>query len=183
MMIQIISYENEKLARCMNGIAVSHFTKPQSLDEFDVNVVDLRYANLWVHSGNSATTINRIIGEIKGVNTNIRQAHISQLEVHYRNRLDKLQEEGTKKTVKALLIINPLRNTPPKDREPSHKDPILLAERNNSLIIETITLLKVYELFVVGKLESKECKNMFSSEVGLLTEDVLKKYITGMDET
>ncbi|MCL2225297.1 MAG: hypothetical protein FWB96_10070 [Defluviitaleaceae bacterium] len=118
------------------------------------------------------------VGEVKGVKTNIRQEYVSQLDVHYRRRLDKLQDENISKTVKALLIINTLRNRPPSEREPSHSDPVLLAEQNKSLVIETVTLLKIYEFFVADNISTEKCKEMFQLEIGLLTEDVVRKYLS-----
>ena len=55
---------------------------------------------------------------------------------------------------------------------------IKLAERNGSLIIETSTLLKLFELFLQKRLSSKECQELFSMKKGLLTiEDVEKETV------
>ena len=116
------------------------------------------------------------IGEIKGISSNIRSEHISQLEVHYRKRLDELQEKKITKKIKALLIINPLRRIPINDREAVHENQIKLAERNESLIITTKSLLNIYEFFVSDKSISKKCIEMFKNEIGLLTDDMIHKY-------
>ena len=116
------------------------------------------------------------IGEIKGITSNVRNGNISQLDVHYQNRVDKLEDEKIEKEVKALLIINPLKTTPINDREPVNKDQIELAERNKSLIITTKSLLNIYELFISEKLITNKCIEMFKNEIGLLTDEIIEKY-------
>ncbi|MCL2604801.1 MAG: hypothetical protein FWD90_10010 [Defluviitaleaceae bacterium] len=117
------------------------------------------------------------IGEIKGVSSNIKNEHISQLDVHYQSRLDVLKDINTIKKVKAILIINPLRTTPINERKPVHNDQIILAKRNGSLIIETKILLKIFELFSYNKISSSECIELFNNEIGLLTHDIIEKYV------
>ena len=50
------------------------------------------------------------IGEIKGITSNVKSEHVSQLDVHFQGYQDKLQENNCVENVKALLIINPFRN-------------------------------------------------------------------------
>ena len=107
------------------------------------------------------------IGEIKGVSTNVKSEHISQLDVHYQSYLDKLAEESITENVKALLIINPFKNKPLNERDEIHENQIKLAKRNESLIITTETLLKVYEEFLSGKKTQLEIMNSFRSQKGL----------------
>lgn len=76
------------------------------------------------------------IGEIKGVTSNIKNEHISQVDLHYQSYLDKLNEEGKAESVNQILIINPFRNKPLDEREPVNEQQIKLAERNGCLIIE-----------------------------------------------
>jgi len=117
------------------------------------------------------------IGEIKGVTSNITSAHVSQLEVHYQNRLDELGEEKANKTVKALLIMNPFRTKPINERDPVNENQINLALRNKSLIIETKILLDIYEKFTSGELSPDKCKEMFRDEEGLLKLEIISKYL------
>ena len=119
------------------------------------------------------------IGEIKGITSNVKNEHISQLDVHYQKRLDELTDETTEKQVKALLIINPFRTTPINDRAEVHDNQIKLAERNNSLIIITKSLLNIYELFSSDKLFTNKCIEMFKNEIGLLTDEMIHKYCEG----
>lgn len=110
------------------------------------------------------------IGEIKGVTSNVRSEHISQLDVHYQNYLDKLQEEDSdkKEFVKSILIINHQRNKNIDLREPIHENQIALAHRNESLIIESSTLLDIFEKFKNQEISTDEIKEIFQSQSGLL---------------
>ncbi|WP_300453505.1 hypothetical protein [Fusobacterium sp.] len=115
------------------------------------------------------------IGEIKGVNGSVKSANISQLDVHYNGYLDKLQEENKNENVKALLIINPNRSRPIKEREKIHQNQLDLAIRNGSLIIQTYDLLKIFEAFKQNKISSEDIENIFSDKIGILNfEEVLK---------
>lgn len=109
------------------------------------------------------------IGEIKGVTSNVKYEHISQVELHYRGYLDRLAETGTAENVKQLLIMNPFRTKVLDKREPIHTAQIDLAVRNGCLIIETSTLLRVYEKFCNGEVMSQKCIDVLASKTGLLS--------------
>ncbi len=109
------------------------------------------------------------IGEIKGVTSNVKYEHITQLELHYREYLDKLYETGDKENVKQLLVINPFRTKPIEQREPVCTAQIDLAKRNECLIIETNTLLRIYEKFCANYLTSQQCQTIFANRTGLLS--------------
>lgn len=111
-----------------------------------------------------------LIGEIKGVTSNIKNEHISQVDVHYQGYMDKLAEEGISENVYQVLIMNPFRNKPLSEREPVHDTQIKLAERNGCLVIETITLLKLYEKFAAGDIDVPNCEKLFVEKTGLLKE-------------
>lgn len=111
------------------------------------------------------------IGEIKGVSSNVKSEHVSQVDTHYHGYMDKLHEEGLVENVKELLIINPLRTKSLENREPVHEIQIKLAERNNALIIETKTLLDIFESFQKGELTSEAIKNAFKQNSGILRLD------------
>lgn len=81
--------------------------------------------------------------EIKGINSSVKSENISQLDVHYQGYIDENTEVDSDK-VRAILIINHQRNKPIESREPVHTRQIELAKRNRSLIVETITLLKLF---------------------------------------
>ncbi len=108
------------------------------------------------------------IGEIKGVSTNVKSEHISQLDVHYQNYLDKISESISTKTKKSLLIICHQRNKELLQREQIHEKQIQLAKRNESLIIETKSLLEIFEAFLLKKITTNEIINLFHDNSGLL---------------
>lgn len=107
------------------------------------------------------------IGEIKGVTPNVKNANVSQLDVHVQEYLD--NHEDTNDNIVALLIINHQRNKALSERETVHNDPIRIAERNGSLIIETITLLKLFEKYLCGEKTREECIKILIDNVGLLS--------------
>lgn len=82
--------------------------------------------------------------------------------------LDKLQEESKNESMKVLLIINPNRSRPIKEREQIHQNQLNLAIRTGSLIIQTYDLLKIFEAFKQNKINSEEIENIFIKNVGLL---------------
>lgn len=108
------------------------------------------------------------IGEIKGVTSNVKYEHISQVELHYRGYLDRLAESGISENVKQLLIMNPFRTKALDKRDPVHISQIELAIRNGCLIIETNTLLRLYEKFCNDEVTTQKCIAVLSSRTGLL---------------
>lgn len=108
------------------------------------------------------------IGEIKGVTSNVKYEHISQVELHYRGYLDRLAESGVSENVKQLLIMNPFRTKALDKRDPVHISQVDLAIRNGCLIIETNTLLRLYEKFCNGEVTVQRCIDVLSSKTGLL---------------
>lgn len=113
------------------------------------------------------------IGEIKGVTSNVKYEHVSQLDVHLHHYKDTLEEENIKEKVKALLIMNHQRNYEYKARQPINRDQIALAIRNGSLIIDTYTLLKLFEMLKNHEITSDECIDLFKDRTGLLDIDKL----------
>lgn len=111
-----------------------------------------------------------LIGEIKGVTSNVKNEHVSQVDVHYQSYMDKLNEEGKTENVHQILIINPFRTKPLNERDPVDEQQIKLAERNGCLIIETKTLLSIFEKFLLGQISSQQCIDIFLGSTGLLTE-------------
>ena len=108
-----------------------------------------------------------ILGEIKGVTPNVRLENVSQLEVHYEGFLDDNPDVDAD-NVKALLIINHQRKKPIYAREPVHERQIKLAQRNGSLIIDTYTLLKMYEKYKKNEYSQEDCFNIIFQNTGLL---------------
>lgn len=107
------------------------------------------------------------IGEIKGVNPNVKSTNISQVDTHYHDYLETHPETDENK-LKALLIINHQKNKAIEDREPVMEQQINLAKRNNSLIIETHTLLRALELYRIGKVTRDKFIKVLRNKKGLL---------------
>lgn len=108
------------------------------------------------------------IGEIKGVTSNVRNEYISQVDNHLSLYEDRLQEENRQENLKKILIINHQRNVDISLREEIHINQRNKAKKENVLIIETITLLKIYEAFKNNALTKEDLLKMFSNEVGVL---------------
>lgn len=106
------------------------------------------------------------IGEIKGVTSNVKSEYISQLDVHYQTYIE--DNPNVEDKSKAILIIDYQRNRPVNDRDEVHENQIKLAERNGSLIIDTFTLLKMFEKFKRKELSQEACFEMLRDNTGLL---------------
>ena len=107
------------------------------------------------------------IGEIKGVNHNVKSENVSQLDVHYQRYLDE-HPDIDEKNISAILIMNHQKNKPVLIREPIHVNQINLAKRNGSLIIDTLTLLKVFEKYRNNEMDREQCIELFKNCKGLL---------------
>ena len=76
------------------------------------------------------------IGEIKGVNSNVKNKHLSQLDDHVSDREDCLKEKNLEENIKPLLIENTFIETKPSEREEVDDTTIKKAkEKYQSLII------------------------------------------------
>lgn len=108
------------------------------------------------------------VGEIKGVTSNVKNEHISQLLVHTAKYYDKLQENNIEENVKSLLIINYERTKEVSKRNPIHEYQVELAVKNNTLIIDTITLLSLFENYLNEKNSIENVIEILSKKSGVL---------------
>ena len=108
------------------------------------------------------------IGEIKGVNSNVKNPNITQLEVHYQDYCEE-HDDISEENIKALLIMNHQKNKPVEEREPIMERQINLAKRNGSLIIDTYTLLQILEKYRKGDMSRKEILSSFRESTGVLS--------------
>jgi len=108
------------------------------------------------------------IGEIKGVTSNVKSEHISQLNVHVSKYNDKLQEQLKEEKVLALLIINFERNKPLDKRNEIHNNQLELANKLDILIVDTFNLLKLFEKVLKGEISRKDAVSKIISSKGLL---------------
>lgn len=107
------------------------------------------------------------IGEIKGVNHNVKSENVSQLDVHYQGYLDE-HEDAVKENVVALLIMNHQKSKPISSREPVKQTQIDIAKRNGSLIIDTFTLLHLLEKYRTRELSREQLVQLLKESKGYL---------------
>lgn len=107
------------------------------------------------------------IGEIKGISSNVKSQNISQLEFHHQGFLDS-HPEIDDTNLRQLLIINHQRTTAIDKRDLVDKKQTELAQKYGSLIIETSTLLRMYEQFRNGQITREDCFSLFDNK-GLLS--------------
>ena len=107
------------------------------------------------------------IGEIKGVNHNVKSENVAQLERHYQSFLDDNPDADETK-ICALLIMDHQKNKPIQEREPVHEKQVALARKYGSLIIDTYTLLKLFEKYLSGEKSRAECIDILQNNTGLL---------------
>ncbi len=108
------------------------------------------------------------IGEIKGVSSNVKYEHISQLDVHYSKYLDYLQENNLQEKIIKILIINYERTKDISLRDEINEMQIELAEKNKTLIIDTKSLLYLYEMILNNKIKKESIVNYINKKVGLI---------------
>ncbi|MBQ8219244.1 MAG: hypothetical protein IJZ79_05770 [Bacilli bacterium] len=111
------------------------------------------------------------IGEIKGVTSNVKYEHISQLEVHYSKYLDNLQEQNKNEKIKKILIMNYERTKDIMIRDEINQMQIDLAKKNETLIIDTKSLLSIYEKTLQGELEKTNIIDYIKNNSGLIELD------------
>ena len=107
------------------------------------------------------------VGEIKGVNTNVQYVHVDQAVRHFCEYADEHPDYDDNR-IKPLLIINRLRNTPISDREPINDKQNNYAKNSNCLIIDTSTLLKLYEKVLSNEITEEECERLLFESSGEL---------------
>ena len=110
------------------------------------------------------------IGEIKGINTNVKSSNVSQLDTHCAEYSDKLDEEGKTENIKGLLIINTERTKNVSEREAIPQKQLDSAVRNKSLIVKTEVFLRLFELFLLDKISTEKIVQLFKDKIGALEE-------------
>lgn len=99
---------------------------------------------------------NVFIGEIKGITDNVKSKNLSQLDNHFTAFVDENPNIDEEKIFK-LLIINSQRKLPLDKRDSIDNKQIAQAEKKyKSLIIETKTLLKLFEDYKNQKINREE---------------------------
>lgn len=111
------------------------------------------------------------IGEIKGVTSNVKNEHISQLDVHCSKYMDKLQEENITENIKKILIINYERTRDINIRNEINEMQINLAEKQNTLIIDTQKLLMIFEKLLNNELSKNKVIDYIKKHSGVVVLD------------
>ena len=107
------------------------------------------------------------IGEIKGVTSNVKSEYISQLNVHVSKYNDKLQEESKSENIIALLIINYERNRECSLRNEIHVNQESLAKKLDILIIDSVSLLDLFEKVLNEEISREEAIKKIVSSKGI----------------
>ena len=110
-----------------------------------------------------------VIGEIKGLSHCVKMQNISQVDNHVLRFMDDNPEN--QKPFLPILIINHQREKKPKDREPIHENQIRIAIKREVRIIETCTLLNIYEGFLQNKISKDDLWNCLIKKTGLIKYD------------
>lgn len=111
------------------------------------------------------------VGEIKGVNENIKNRHISELEHNKQEFIEKKGIDGAK----GILIINRERKTRPDERSEINEEQIEYAKKNDLLIIDSVTLLNIFESFLQNKLNIERLLEVLCNSTGLLGDEWRKE--------
>ncbi|WP_418751192.1 hypothetical protein [Frisingicoccus sp.] len=107
------------------------------------------------------------LGEIKGIGSNVKSQNITQLELHHQSYVDDHQDISDDE-LRMILIVNHQRGIPLFSREPVDQKQIDLACKYGSLIVESYTLLKMYEKYLNADITREQCIDMLTSNTGLL---------------
>ena len=98
------------------------------------------------------------IGEIKGVNQNIKTTNLAQLDLHFTNFIEERGDDLDENNIHKLLVMNHQKDKDLKSRIPVDQQQIDMAKNKyDSLIIETVELLEMYDKFTQGEMTQKEC--------------------------
>ena len=101
------------------------------------------------------------IGEIKGVNQNIKTTNLAQLDLHFTNFIEERGDDLDENNIHKLLVMNHQKDKDLKSRIPVDQQQIDMAKNKyDSLIIETVELLEMYDKFTRGEMTQEECFNL-----------------------
>ena len=126
----------------------------------DVGHEDLQ---LWDKSEQEKGSIIAVI-EVKGVNANVTRENINQVDDHRERNSFKTDFPG-------ILIANTfirLSNSLEDKDKPIEQEQIDHAIKMNVLILRTLDLVRVYDLILVGSIESEDFKSMLLTKKGWL---------------
>ena len=166
LVLQNNNYYKEMLTQSGDELAERVYKTLEEILDIDLSpFVDVKEAD-FIFEKNCVT----FIGEIKGINTNVKNENISQVEVHESVYLDHLEEQQLDvPTIKKILVINHQRTKQLSEREPVNERQIKLAMQKEVLIVETKTLIKLLEKHRLGELDDTSIANLLIKSTGLLS--------------
>lgn len=171
-MIQVLTYKGNEEEFQGNGIKVNKIHDAESLDSFEINIISLQDSDMWVTSASGIGTINPI-NDLKSLSLMIRNSNKTSIVILLPQNIKYAYclESGYKtqaENIIALLIINHQRGKAISERERVHEEVIKLAERNGSLIVDTMALLKLFEQYTLKEKSREECIELLENNTGLL---------------
>ena len=104
----------------------------------------------FIFTKNSTT----VVGEIKGVKSNVNRTHVAKAEAHKQEYIQGLEDSNTtykEENILCVLIINYELDRPVDERNDINPEVIEYAKHQKVLIIDTVTLIKLYERKVNGE--------------------------------
>lgn len=107
------------------------------------------------------------VGEIKGVNENVKNKHIAELE---HNKQEYLDVNGADEA-KGLLVISHQRKTCPEERHAIDDKQIQYAKKCGILIIEMTTLLSIFDAYLNNCLNKDKLLETLKNSNGLLRDE------------
>lgn len=175
-----ISVLNEKISENNLEISKNNYYKGvlyETGDELQKIVIDILESILNKHSDFEDVSEEdylfkdgdyTFIVETKGLNNEVRGENVSAAFSHLTIYEDKLDEQGIVENTKCLFIVASERKTEPSKRKKVNDRQIKLAEKNNTLIIDTPSLLDIYNDFLLKKIKKEEIIDLFVSQYGLI---------------
>lgn len=106
------------------------------------------------------------IVETKGLSKNVKGTDVSKAFDHVLMYEEKLQEEEKQENVKGIFIVAIQREKNPIEREELADRQVVIAKRNNVLIIRVEELLKLFEVYRKQEITTGEIIEQFKSQNG-----------------
>lgn len=126
---------------------------------------EMQYANY--HSDIEINNFNNL-KSLDNYDINVFDLSNSNIWRNKSKYMDKLQEENKEEKIKKILIMNYERTKEIEKRDNINFMQIELAEKNNTLIIDTKRLLTIYEKLLQGILNKSQVIEYIKSNSGII---------------
>lgn len=108
------------------------------------------------------------IVETKGLNNEVSGQNVTDAFSHLTIYEDKLEQENKVEATKCLFFVASQRKLRISERKKVNQRQETIAKRNNTLIIDTPTFLKIYEDFLNQKISKDEIIKIFKEQFGVI---------------